>query len=150
MADTEYSKNVVTTPVREVGAGLKVKGITIPTRTYMSNKLVPGSETYIEVSWIYEMPEPSLVIPAYHSHPYNEVTLLIGSDPHNPEDLGAEIESYLGDEKINCTRTNATFIPAHVEHGHLEWKSFKRPHMMMSIMLGTGDFDKANPGALDH
>ena len=150
MANSKYSKNVVTTPLREVGAGLKVKGITIPTRTYMSNKLVPGCETYIELSWIYEMPEPSLVIPAYHSHPYNEVTLLIGSDPHNPEDLGAEIESYLGDEKINCTQTNSTFIPAHVEHGHLEWKSFKRPHMMMSIMLGTGDFDKANPGALDH
>lgn len=150
MAQSKYSQNIVTTPVREVGAGMKVKGITIPTRTYMSNKLVPGCETYIEFSWIYEMPEPSLVIPAFHSHPYNEITLLIGSDPHNPEDLGAEIESYLGDEKITITKTNSTFIPKHVEHGHLEWKSFTRPHMMMSIMLGTGDFDKANPGALDH
>jgi len=150
MAQSKYSQNIVTTPIREVGAGMKVKGITIPTRTYMSNKLVPGCETYIEVSWIYEMPEPSLVIPAFHSHPYNEITLLMGSDPHNPEDLGAEIESYLGDEKITYTKTNSVFIPKHVEHGHLEWKSFTRPHMMMSIMLGTGDFDKANPGALDH
>jgi len=150
MADTKYSQNIVTKPIREVGANMKVKGITIPTRTYMSNKLVPGCETYIEVSWIYEMPEPSLVIPAFHSHPYNEITLLMGSDPHNPEDLGAEIESYLGDEKITYTKTNSAFIPKHVKHGHLEWRSFTRPHMMMSIMLGTGDFDKANPGALDH
>ena len=150
MTKSKYSQNIVTTPIREVGAGMNVKGITLPTRTYMSNKLVPGCETYIEVSWIYEIPEPSLVIPAFHSHPYNEITLLMGSDPHNPEDLGAEIESYFGDEKITYTKTNSAFIPKHVEHGHLEWKSFKRPHMMMSIMLGTGDFDKANPGALDH
>ena len=148
MAQSKYGKYIVTTPIREVGAGMKVKGITIPTRTYMSNKLVPGCNTYIEVSWIYEMPEPSLVIPAFHSHPYNEITLLMGSDPHNPEDLGAEIESYMGDEKVTSQKTTATFIPKHVEHGHLMWKSFKRPHMMMSIMLGTGDFAKANPGAL--
>jgi hypothetical protein len=94
------------------------------------------------------MPEPSLVIPAFHSHPYNEITLLLGSDPQNPESLGAEVESYLGGEKVISDKTIATFIPKHTEHGHLMWKKFERPHMMVSIMLGTGDFEKANPGAL--
>lgn len=149
MAESMYGKYVVTVPVREVGAGLDVKGVTLPTRTYMSNRLVPGCNTYLEVSWIYEMPQPSLVIPAFHSHPDNhEITMLIGSDPYNPENLGAEVESYLGDEKITSDKTAVTFIPKGVKHGHLMWKKFERPHMMVSIMLGTGDFEKANPGSL--
>jgi hypothetical protein len=149
MAESMHAKYVVTSPIREVGAGLDVRGVTFPTRTYMSNKLVPGCNTYIEVSWIYDMPEPSLVIPSFHSHPdNNEITLLMGSDPHNPENLGAEVESYLGGEKITSNKTAVTFIPKGVEHGHLLWKKFEKPHMMISIMLGTGDFDKANPGSL--
>ncbi len=148
MAQSKFSQYVVTTPLREVGADLNVKGITLPTRTYMSNKLVSGCNTYVEVSWIYAMPEPNLVIPAFHSHPYNEITLLLGSDPHNPERLGGEVESYLGGEKIVGDKSTATFIPRQVEHGHLLWKKFDKPHMMISIMLGTGDFDQANPGAL--
>jgi hypothetical protein len=43
VAGSKYSKYIVTTPMREVGTDLKVKGITLPTRTYMSNKLVAGS-----------------------------------------------------------------------------------------------------------
>ncbi len=149
MAESKYGKYVAKVPVREVGTNMNVKGITLPTYTYMSNKLVPGCNVYLELSWIYEMPEPSLVVPAAHSHPYDQVTLLIGSDPHNPEYLGAEIESYLGGEKLITDKTAATFMPKGVEHGHVQWKSFEKPHIMMSIMLGTGDFAQANPGGLN-
>ena len=149
MAEAKYGKYLARVPVREVGANMNVKGITLPTYTYMSNKLVPGCNVYLELSWIYEMPEPSLVVPAAHSHPYDQVTLLIGSDPHNPEYLGAEIESYLGGEKLITDKTAATFMPKGVEHGHVQWKSFEKPHIMMSIMLGTGDFVQANPGGLN-
>jgi hypothetical protein len=147
MTQSKYGKYIITRPVREVGADVKVKGVDFPTRTYMSNQLVPGCNTYIEVTWIYEMPEPSLVIPSFHAHPYNEITFLMGSDPHNPESLGAEVESYLGGEKVILDKTNVTFIPKNVEHGHLSWKSFHRPHMMMTVMLDTGDYKNANPGA---
>ena len=88
------------------------------------------------------MPEPNLVVPAAHSHPYDQVTLMIGSDPHNPEYLGNEIESYSGGEKLIAYKTAATFMPKNVEHGHVMWKSFEKPHIMMSIMLGTEDLVK--------
>ena len=148
MAESSYSKYQVKIPLREVGANLNVKGVTLPTRTYMSNKLVPGSNVYLEISWIYEMPHPSLVVPPVHSHPFDQVTMLIGSDPHNPEYLGAEVESYLGGEKIVSDKTNAVFMPKNVEHGHVQWKKFEKPHMMMSLMLGTGELWQANPGGL--
>ncbi len=146
MTKPGYSRYQVKAPLREVGANMKVKGVTLPTRTYMSNQLVPGSNVYLEFAWIYEMPEPSFVVPAVHSHPYDQVTLLIGSDPADPERLGAEIESYLGGERLVSDRTNALFIPKNVAHGKVSWKKFERPHMLMSIMLGSGNFEEANPG----
>ena len=148
MAQSEYGKYLVMEPIREVGANLNVKGVTLPTYTYMSNKLVPGCNVYLELSWIYQMPEPNLVVPATHSHPYDQITLMIGSDPQNPEYLGAEIESYLGGETLITNKTGASFMPKNVEHGHVMWRKLERPHIMMSNMLGTGDLIKADPGGM--
>jgi hypothetical protein len=145
MAQTKYSKYHIKIPIREVGANMKVKSVTLPTRTYMSNKLVPGCNVYLEFTWVQAMPEPAFVVPAVHSHPYDQVTLLIGSDPNNPEYLGAEIESHLGGERLISDKTNALFIPKGVEHGRVSWQSFEKPHILMSIMLGTGNFEEANP-----
>jgi hypothetical protein len=39
-------------------------------------------------------------------------------------------------------------MPKNVEHGHVMWKKFEKPHIMMSIMLGTGNLVKADPGGL--
>ena len=144
----DYSKYGVSVPIREVGANMKVKGITFPTYTYMSNAQVPNCNVYLEVSWVYAMPEPPLVIPAVHSHPFEQITLLMGSDPSNPQYLGAEVESTMGGQVTTTTNTNCKFIPKNVEHGHLTWKKFEKPHLMMSLMLGTGEFYQANPGNL--
>ena len=148
MAEIDYSKYDVSEPIRECGTNLNVKGLTLPTYTYMSNALVPNCNVYLEVSWIYAMPEPAVVIPKVHAHPYDQITLLIGSDPGRPEYLGAEVESTMGGQTMTVKKTNCKFIPKNVEHGHLTWKKFERPHMMMSLMLGTGEFWQANPGAL--
>jgi len=137
---------MVKKPIREVAFDSKVKGVIHPTFTYMSNELVPGCNTYLEFTWIKSMPEPSLVVPRVHSHPYDQIELLIGSDPENPENLGAEVECHVGGKKFTVDKTNALFIPRGVEHGGVEWKRFDRPHMLVSITLGTGNFREANPG----
>ena len=88
----------------------------------MSNELVPGSNLYLEIGWVYEMPEPNPHI-FEHSHDrHNEVVLHIGSDPTNPEDLGGEIEFVVGGEPLifdkhfrtPCTSGRETWS------GHLE------------------------------
>jgi hypothetical protein len=145
MSSADYSRNQVKVPIREVGTNVTVKGVTMPTRTYMSNKLVPGCNVYLELTWVYQMPEPSFVVPSMHSHPYDQVTMLIGSDPNNPESLGGEVESYLGDTRMVSDKTNALFIPGNVQHGKVSWKKFERPHILMSITLGNGDFEQVDP-----
>jgi len=149
MAGLDAKNYMVTNPVRECGANLNVKGITLPTFTYLSNQLVPNCNVYLEISWVYQMPEPAVVIPKVHAHPYEQITMLMGSDPSRPEYLGGEVESTFDGHAHTINKSNVIFIPKNVEHGHLTWKKFERPHMMMSLMLGTGSFWQANPGALN-
>ncbi len=144
MVKKGYKKNLVTNPKYEVGGNQKIKGRQNPTMTYMSNDLVPGSNTYIEIGWVYKMPEPNPHIHR-HDHDYNEIVLHIGSDPDNPEYLGANINFVVGDEILTIDRTSAVFIPRGVPHGPVTWKSVEKPHIQMVIMLGAGTLKDSNP-----
>ncbi len=136
MTEVDYRKYVVTEPLREAGPG--VKNRQSPTMTFMSNKQVPGVNTYIEFGWIYDMPEPNPHIHE-HVHDFDEIVLHIGGDAGNPEDLGGEIELYVGGQPLTFSTTTGLFIPAGVSHGPLIWKKVTKPHIEMAIMLGTGD-----------
>ena len=144
MAGTHYQQNLVNKPHYEVGGNQDIRGRQNPTMTYLSNDLVPGSNTYIEIGWIYEMPEPNPHI-LNHDHDYDEIVLHIGADPDNPEHLGAEIEFVVGSEKIVIDKTSALFIPRGVEHGPLTWKKVDKPHLQMVVMPGAGTLKESNP-----
>lgn len=140
MAEMKYEKNLVRKPVYELGGW--VKGRQAPTMTYMSNQLVPGCNMYIELGWIYDVPEPNPHI-LEHSHDYEEIVLHIGGDPDNPRDLGGEIEYYLGGQPLTFDTTTALYIPKGMKHGPITWKKFTKPHIEMSIILGPGSTEEA-------
>jgi len=144
MVKTSYQKNLIKVPHREVGDGQVIKGRQNPTMTYMSDDLVPGSNTYIEIGWVYEMPVPNPHIHK-HAHDFDEIVIHIGADPENPEELGAEIEFVVGEEKLIIDKTSALFIPSGVEHGPLTWKKVEKPHIQMVVMPGAGTLKEANP-----
>jgi hypothetical protein len=135
MAEPNYEKYLVRKPVYELGGG--VKGRQSPVMTYMSNKLVPGCNMYIELGWIYTLPEPNPHI-LEHTHDYDEIVLHIGGDPDNSQDLGGEIEYYVGGQTLTFDTTTALYIPKGVKHGPITWKKFTKPHIQMSLILGPG------------
>ena len=141
-------KYLVKKPAREVKVEMagRIKGREYPTLTYMSNDLVPGSNVYLELGWIWEVPDPNPEI-LEHSHEYDEIVLHIGSDPQNPEDLGAEIEFVVDGEPLIIDRTSAIFIPKGVKHGPVTWKRVDRPHLQMALIIGAGTLAEAHPGA---
>ncbi len=147
MAEKKYGKYLIKKPVREVNVTVpgEVKGREYPTMTYMSNDLVPGSNMYIEFGWIWDMPEPNPHI-LEHSHDYDEIVLHIGSDPNNPEELGAEIEFVVGGEPLIIDKTSALFVPKGVKHGPLTWKRVDKPHLQMAMILGAGTLAESAPG----
>ena len=149
MVASNYEKNLVRKPRYEVTAG-NVAGRQYPTMTMMSNDLVPGVNTYIEIGWVYEMTEPNPHI-FEHSHRENcnEIVLHIGSDPYNPEDLGAEIEFMVDGKPLVFDTTSALYIPAGVKHGPVTWRKVTRPHIQMAMVLGAGTMAEADPGGHD-
>lgn len=147
MAKANGEKYLVRRPLREVGLGDVgvLKGHQAPSMTYMSNSLVPGCNTYIEISWVYHLPDPNPHI-FEHSHKYNEIVLHIGTDPDHPEDLGGEMEIGFDGRPLVFDTTSALYVPKGLRHGPLAWHKVTRPHLEMTVMLGSGDFAGANPG----
>jgi hypothetical protein len=142
MAETSYEKYVVRKPIYETRMPIsetspKVKNRQIPTMTFMSSRQVAEANYYVEVGWIYGIPEPNPYI-YEHVHEFDEIILHWGGDPNTPQDLGGEIEFYIGGQPIIFNTTTAMFIPKGTRHGPLTWKKFRFPHIEMSIMLGTG------------
>ena len=148
MSTTDHGKFIfVESPAREVAAYLAdvIKGHTTPTLTYISDKLMPGCTTYMEYGWIWEMPQPNPHI-FEHVHEYDEFLFHMGSDPMNPEDLGAEIEFVIDGRKLLINKTSTLFIPRGVKHGPVIWKRVDRPHIQMAIFPTQGDMKKTGVG----
>ena len=146
MSESRNPKNMVVTPVYEISNGQGVSGRQEPTMTLMSNDQVPGSNVYLEVGWIYGMPDPNPHINMHSHDEYDEIVLHIGGDPDNPEELGAEIEFTVDNKPLVINKTSAIFIPAGVKHGPVIWKNVTKPHLQMAIVLGAGTMDQADPG----
>jgi hypothetical protein len=136
MAESQYEKYAVRKPILEAGIGFKNRQS--PTMTFMSSKQVPEANYYIELGWIYGIPEPNPHIHE-HVHDYDEIVLHWGGNPDIPQVLGGEIEFYIGGQPITFNTTTSIFIPAGTPHGPLTWKKFEFPHIEMALMLGCGD-----------
>jgi len=134
-------------PAREVAAKLAdvIKGHTTPTLTYISSLLMPGTNSYMEFGWIWEMPTPNPHI-LEHVHEYDEYLVHIGSDPADPEDLGAEIEFHIDGQTLLISKTSALYIPGGVKHGPVIWRRVDRPHIQMAIFPAQGDMRKTGVG----
>jgi hypothetical protein len=139
MAASQYEKYVVRKPSYEAGPG--VKNRQSPTMTFMSSKQVPEANYYIELGWIYGIPDPNPSINE-HVHDYDEIVLHWGGNPETPQVLGGEIEFYIGGQPITFNTTTGIFIPKGVPHGPLVWKKFEFPHIEMAMMLNCGDVKK--------
>lgn len=143
---TDWEKNLVRKPRYEVTAG-DIKGRQYPTMTLMSNDLVPGSNTYIELGWIWDMPDPNPhILEHTHREGCNEIVLHIGGDYEHPEELGAEIEFSVGGQPLVFDTTSGIFVPAGVKHGPVVWKKLTRPHLQIAMVLGAGTMAEADPG----
>ena len=139
----KYGRFLVKNPAHEVNM-TGVTGRQFPAMTFINSTLVPECNVWIGGGWIWQIPNPNPHI-YDHAHDYDEIMLHIGSNSDNPEDLGAEIEFVVGDEPLTINTTSALFIPKGVKHGPLTWKRVDRPHIEMSIVLGTGELAKAMP-----
>jgi len=138
--DFEYEQYAIRSPMREAGAEF-IRGRTAPTMTYMSGVQIPGVKYYIEFGWTFDMPMTKTAgvgMPEMAHRNFDEIVLHVGGDPSNPEDLGGDMEFYVGGQPLTFDTTSALFIPRGLSHGPLRLKEYRKPHIVMAIMCGAG------------
>ncbi len=79
-----------------------------------------------------------------HKHDdFDEMFLFMGTNPDDIEDLGADVEFWLGEgdelEKIEINTSACVFVPAGLAHFPLTWKNVKRPCVF--VVVSCSPFD---------
>lgn len=102
--------------------------------------------------WAFEKPrnipgwnEWGDVIHSPHMHKFGEVVAMLGTDPDNPMDLGAEMDGYMGPEmeKNLVTRSTLSFLPAGLIHGPSIIHKVTRPFIFIEINQSPRHTEKA-------
>ncbi|MFC2070766.1 hypothetical protein ACFLTB_06320 [Chloroflexota bacterium] len=137
MAKSDYEKYIISKPVYEESIP-RIENCQSPSMTFISNKQIPGVSNYVELGWINGIPEPNTYINE-HVHDYDQIIIYWGGNAKTPQDLGAEIEYYIGGQSITFNTTTGMFIPKGTPHGPVTWNKFRFPHIQMTLTLGTGD-----------
>jgi hypothetical protein len=119
MTELKYSKYIV----KGVRPDLQLAEYRIKT-----NDFVPGMETrllhldeatlrgsfYLSCFWFWKGAETVLVQP--HSHEFDEVLALIGTNPEDPQDLCGEVEFWMDNEKHLLRESCLVFVPKRLKH----------------------------------
>ena len=62
-----------------------------------------------------------------HSHNYEEIVTLFGTDPDNPRDLCGEVEFWYDNKQYTITESCIIYVPKGVEHCPLIFHRVERP-----------------------
>jgi hypothetical protein len=104
-------------------------GGTVVPVAYIDGDFVPGS-FYAECVWVVEASEGS---PEEHSHDdFDEIVMLIGTDPERPHDLCGEVEWWMGGEKYLLTESCLIFVPKGTRHCPMYFRRVDRPILNLS------------------
>ena len=120
-----------------------VSGITFPDEVYLDKEILGEAKQWLDIMWIWEIPNPPDLLGA-HSHPFDELVLLIGSSPRDTRDFGGEIEWFMGGgaeaERFVIDRTSLIFVPKGLVHGPMNFLRVDKPILNVAIGLNTGDY----------
>jgi hypothetical protein len=93
----------------------------------VDNETVPNSEFYADTKWILPGAKGEIKLCESHTHKFGEMLGFYGFNYENIQDLGAEIEITIDNEKNIVDRSFAAYVPAGVQHGPIIVRNVKRP-----------------------
>jgi mannose-6-phosphate isomerase-like protein (cupin superfamily) len=139
MDESKYGKYIIDRPKEGMGPpGLtdeekraSEEHVTFP--IYVDNEVIPGAYYFMAARWKKITGKGSP--PEEHEHEFDEYLVFLGTNPDDPEDLGGEVELWLGGEKHVLKKNCAVFIPAGLRHAPVYFKKIDYPIWY----LATGD-----------
>jgi len=101
---------------------------------WLEDFVIKGAPSII-CSWYWKATETEGT-PA-HTHDFDEVIGLIGSDPENPHDLGGEVDFWMEDEKYILTKSCLIFVPKGLRHCPLRVIKVDRPIFFLAASMSS-------------
>jgi hypothetical protein len=141
---TEHGKRMALTLSKKKADKPKKKGM-LGDSTHMlsmEDGIIKGA-FYFDTVWLWGKRDDGGKKPKaeQHAHDFDEILAFMGSRKENPQDLNAEIEFWIEDEKYVITKSTVIFIPRGVRHLPMECKRIDSP--VLFITTGTGTAYKA-------
>ena len=93
----------------------------------LDEKVISNIPFFTETAWVWPKPDKIVMEEKSHSHPFEEVVTLFGTDPENPKDLCGEVEFWMGDEKYMITQSCIIYVPKGIMHCPLIFHKVDRP-----------------------
>lgn len=120
MNEKKYEKLIVT--------DLNTKRDEIGTLLFrFDEKRFEGVPFFTDCAWVWPKPEEIVMEAESHSHDFDELITLFGTNPDDPRDLCAEVEFWLGDEKHILTSSCLIYVPKGTKHCPMIFRNVKRP-----------------------
>ena len=110
----------------EISPGIVKPVITVDSET------VPGAQFHADTRWILPGAEGEIKLCDSHIHKYGEMLGFYGFNYENIQDLGAEIEITIDNEKNIVDRSFAAYVPPGVQHGPIIVRHVRRPIFWVS------------------
>ncbi len=146
--DRKYAKYIVTKPPSRSEASKtpsdldKLETPKLHPILGLNNSVVEGA-IMVNCSWIWAGEDPGRM--EAHVHPYAEVIGFAGTNPQDPNDLGAEAELWMDDEQYIIKNSFLVYVPSGLKHCPLVVRDIKYNIFHFDIQLTQGEF-RAAPG----
>ncbi len=146
MSENKYEKYIVRKAMRpgDFLDPMVADFMTMPPLIFLNGDVpVKGSNQFLEVVWIWSE-GAAAVNPDRppHSHEFDEVFIFLGSNPEDPDDLGGEVEFWLGEgedtEKYLLDTSTCIFVPRGLVHLPMIFKKVERPFLLVTVGLNMG------------
>jgi hypothetical protein len=98
----------------------------------VDNETVPGAQFFADAKWIMPGASEEIKLCESHTHTFGEMLGFYGFNYDNIQDLGAEIEITIDNEKNIVDRSFASYVPPGVQHGPIIVRNVRRPIFWVS------------------
>jgi len=150
MTESRYEKYVARKPMRPQGipetSWTMVKGsMTAPPFIFLDGDTpIKGTNTMLETMWVWK--DTAVGISPErppHKHECDEIFLFMGTNGVDSNDLGAEIEMWLGEgeeaEKIAINTSSVVFVPSGLVHLPIIFNNVSKPILLVVIGINASD-----------
>ena len=103
----------------------------------MDKKLIDGC-IFCNANWIIKPFKQE----GLYKHNSDVLLMFIGANNMDPENLNAEIELWIENDKLFLTRTCIVFVPAGVAYGNMEARNIKKPVFNYMCHINTDTYEE--------